>query len=132
MKDFTIDQDTKITLYLKECYGCDRSGKYTPLHQFILDHQIKLTNFVVKRIELNPTWQQEALAFDIELPLLVFENEDGEKVVIAYSEFLDKQGGRESAKPKTKSKGAVSESRATDGTPPIIEKEVYDGEEKDG
>lgn len=131
MKKFTIDQDTKITLYLKECYGCDRSGKYTPLHQFILDHQIKLTNFIVKRIELDPTWQQEALAFDIELPLLVFENEDGEKVVIAYSEFFDKQSKRKSAKPKTKSKGAVSGSRATDGTPPDIKKEVEDGEEKD-
>ena len=99
MKDFMINQDTKVTLYLKECYGCDRAGKYTPLHQFIINHQIKLTNFIVKRIELNPIWQQEANSFDIELPLVVFENEDGEREAITYSEFLDRQNER-SAKPK--------------------------------
>lgn len=131
MKDFTVDKDTKITLYLKECYGCDREEKYTPLHQFILEHQIKLVNFVVKRIGLDPDWQQEAHAFEIELPLLVFENESGEKMAIAYSEFLDRQSKRRSAKLRRKAEGAVSGSRATDGTPPIIEKEIYDGEEKD-
>mgnify|MGYP000943988982 CR=1 FL=1 len=72
----------------------DRAGKYTPLHQFIINNQIKLTNFIVKRIELNPTWQQEANSFDIELPLVVFENEDGEREAITYSEFLDRQNER--------------------------------------
>ena len=96
-----INQDTKVTLYLKECYGCDRAGKYTPLHQFIINNQIKLTNFTVKRVELNPDWQQEASSFDIELPLVVFENEDGEREAITYSEFLDRQSKRKSAKPKS-------------------------------
>lgn len=117
MKDFIVDQDTKITLYLKECYGCDRYGKYTPLHQFILSRHIKLDNFIVKRIELNPDWQKEAFAFEMELPLLVLENSSAEKIVITYSEFLDqinKRGG--SAEPKCKAEGAVSVSRATDGT----------------
>ena len=130
MKGFIIDKDTKITLYLKECYGCDREEKYTPLHQFILEHQIKLTNFIVKRIELNPDWQQEARVFEIELPLLVFENEPGERMAIAYSEFLNKQNNIGNTKPRIKSKGAVSESRATDGISPTFKKEVDDGEEK--
>ena len=80
---------------------------------------------------MNPNWQQEARAFEIELPLLVFENEPGERMAIAYSEFLDTQSKKRSAKPKTKSKGAVSGSRATDGTPPDIKKEVDNGGEKD-
>lgn len=72
----------------------------TLLFTSLLYHQIKLTNFTVKRIELNPDWQQEANSFDIELPLVVFENEDGEREAITYSEFLDRQNKR-SAKPKS-------------------------------
>ena len=37
MKNFTVNPDTKITLYLKECYGCDRKGKFDPIRRFILD-----------------------------------------------------------------------------------------------
>lgn len=127
---FTIKPDTKITLYLKECYGCNKNNKYAPLRQFILDNKIKLDNFVVKRIELNPDWQKEAFALEIELPLLVFESSNGKKTAIAYSEFLkkiNKQGG--CAKPRTKSKGAELD-RVADGTPSSHEGEVGDGEEK--
>lgn len=127
---FTIKPDTKITLYLKECYGCNKNNKYAPLKQFILDNRISLNNFIVKRIELNPDWQKEAFAFEIELPFLVFESNNGKKIAIAYSEFLkrtNKQGG--CAKPKAKPEGAELD-RVADGTPSSHEGEVDDGEEK--
>ena len=130
MRNFIIDSDTKITLYLKECYGCDRNKKYTPLHQFILDHQIELTNFIVKRIELNPVWQQEASSFEFELPLLVFENKDGDKSAIVYSDFLAWLNNQRSAKLRRNAKGAMSV-RATDGTSPVIKEKFNDGEKDD-
>lgn len=134
MRNLNLDQDTKITLYLKECYTCDTS-KYTPLHRFIIDQQLKMTNFIVKRVEVNLEWQQEARSLDMELPAVVFENKRGDKYAITYLEFLrklknrrsDSKGG--SAKPKAVPKGAVSESRVTDGNPPFLNKveEVKDG-----
>lgn len=89
MKDFKINETTKITLYLKECFGCAQNYKYAPLRQFILNHMIRLDDFMVKRIELNPDWQKEALAFGVELPFLVFNNTDGKRKVITYKRFLD-------------------------------------------
>lgn len=137
MKNFTVNPDTKITLYLKECYGCDRKGKFDPIRRFILDHQIKLANFIPKRIELNPTWQEEALLLDMELPALVFENEDGDRKAMTYSEFVKTQSKKSrkkgSAKPRNAAKGAES-GRVADGTSSQDNEEVNNGndEEKDG
>lgn len=141
MRNFTISPDTKITLYLKECYGCDRKGKFDPIRRFVLDHQIKLANFMPKRIELNPTWQEEALSLDMELPALVFENEDGEREAMPYSEFVKKINKTQSktskkkgsAKPRNTAKGAELE-RVADGTSSQddVEVENDNGKEKDG
>lgn len=133
MKDFTINTDTKITLYIKECFGCDRNNKYSPLRQFILEHQVKLQNFIVKRIELSPDWQKEAFNFEMELPILVFENKNDGKMVITYSEFLYKLKKGVSAKPRSKAKGAVS-GRVADGTSSQDDAEIKNGndDEKDG
>ena len=136
MTSFTINPDTKVTLYLKECYGCDRTGKFDPIRRFILDRHIKLANFIVKRIELNPTWQQEALLLDMELPAVVFENEDGDREAMPYSEFVKKvtktqsktSRKKGSAKPRNTTKGAVLE-RVADGTTSQDDEEVKDGEE---
>lgn len=139
MKDFTIEPDTKITLYLKECYGCDRNGKYDPLRRFILDHKVKLTNLVIKRVELDLDWQKEALLLEMELPALLFNNGD-QKYAITYSEFLRKikqdktqrkTKSKESAEPRNAAEGAVSD-RVTDGTPPFFDKveEVKNGRSK--
>lgn len=122
MKSFKIDSTTKVTLYHKECYGCDEGGKFDPLRRFILDKQIKLSNFMPKRIELNPEWQNEALLLDMNLPALVFENPDGDKKAIQYDVFVKemtqpkkKSSKRGRAKPRNAALGAVSE-RVTDGT----------------
>lgn len=111
MNDFVVDAGTKVTLYLKECYGCDRWNKYGPLHDFLNDHKIGIYNghngvlennglFMVKRIELNPKWQQEAAALEVDLPALLFEHPNGEREAITYNEFIRKLNEqKESAKP---------------------------------
>lgn len=136
MKSFKIDSTTKVTLYHKECYGCDESGKFDPLRRFILDKRISLSNFIPKRIELNPEWQNEALLLDMNLPALVFENPDGDKKTIQYDVFVKeltqskkKSSKRGRAKPKCAALGAISE-RVTDGTASHDSKEKTNGESK--
>lgn len=81
----------KIELWTKDCYGCDRHGKYTAIRQYIIDNNIPLKNFKVKRIQLDPNWTREALTFDVELPLLRFEQDDGEIKMINYDEWIIQQ-----------------------------------------
>lgn len=81
----------KIELWTKDCYGCDRHGKYAAIRQYILDSGIPLKNFSVKRIQLDPKWTREALNCDVGLPLLRFEQDDGEIKMINYDEWLKQQ-----------------------------------------
>lgn len=81
----------KIELWTKDCYGCDRHGKYTAIRQYIIDNHIPLKNFEVKRIQLDPRWTKEAIAFDVELPLLRFDDEKGNITMINYDEWLRRE-----------------------------------------
>lgn len=78
----------KIELWTKDCYGCERNGRYTAIRQYIIDNGIPLKNFSVKRIQLDPNWTKEALASDVELPLIRFEEDNGGVKMVNYDEWL--------------------------------------------
>lgn len=118
MKTLSLDTDTKITLYINECYGCNR-GKYQPLYDFILKHKINLSNFIVKRIELSLEWQEEAQSFAVGLPFVLFENQAIGKYAVSYEYFKKLT---EEVEPNPHSRGAESVMHS-DGTPPFLEDE---------
>lgn len=89
---------TRITLYVSECFGCDRNGKYDPLRKYILDQKIPLSHFVPKRIQLNPEWREKAYSYGIELPLLVIEQDGKDTIAINYEEWCKKLNKKERAK----------------------------------
>ena len=111
MKDFEVNNDTKVVLYIKGCYGCDRDNKYGPIHQFVIDKRIPLGNFSVRRIELDPDWQEFVKKLDIELPIVLFENADGNQLAINYDEFVKtiQDAKDESAKPQAEQSAAGAE-----------------------
>jgi hypothetical protein len=87
-----VKEITKITLYLKGCYGCDRFDKFGQLRKFILKNQLPLDILTIKRVELNPEWVLECERFDKELPVVAIEFNDGEPEsmeAMTYEEFLE-------------------------------------------
>lgn len=108
----------KIELWLNECYGCDRKGKFDPLHRFILDNNIPLGNFIVKRTILKPEWQKEAEQSGVELPALKIIGEKGVEIV-NYKEWLANKDTQVVQLKKTRKKTAS-----------IKKKEVKTTEEK--
>lgn len=82
-----MSSTTKIELWTNDCYGCDRYGKYDAIRRYVIESGIPLQNFAVKRVILNPDWQQEAESLGVEVPFVKFINEKGEKMTIPYSNF---------------------------------------------
>lgn len=78
----------KITLYLKECYGCDRENKFRPLQRFIVDKKLPLDSLDIRRTILNPTWKKEAEALGLGLPCLVIEYDNGKNRAVNYEKWV--------------------------------------------
>lgn len=80
----------RIELYHKHCYGCDRNNDYEPLNQFIIRNRLPLDTLVIKRIETNPEWQEEAKEIGLDLPFLRITKTDGSVDNIYYPEWRKK------------------------------------------
>lgn len=77
-----------IELFTKDCYGCDRKGRYNAIRDYVVAKSLPLSDFVVKRIQLNPDWVKEAEEIGVELPFLRFTSEKEGTRVINYDEWL--------------------------------------------
>lgn len=106
---------TKIKLYVKGCYGCDRDGKFTPLHRFILHNSFPLNTLIVKRIETNRKWATEADALGKGLPAVEIDFNNAKSIALSYDEFLEKY--RLVEKPKRKRKSSATTSGADERAP---------------
>lgn len=105
----------RVELWLNECYGCDRKGKYDPLRRFILDNQIPLKAFEVKRIILSKEWTEQAESIGIEPPFVGIEDDKG-VTYMSYDELLKQiheqmEQPKEEPKPKTIKKKTASVKR---------------------
>jgi hypothetical protein len=109
---------TRITLYLRECYGCDKHNKFGPLRNFIISNQLPLNVLVIKRIELNRKWQEEAKELGKELPIIMIDYTKA-YTAMTYDEFL-----RQLIKPK--------KPRAKSDKTPLIDMPQDTGESDDG
>ena len=115
----------RITLYLSKCYGCDRWGKFDPLHMFIIRNEMPLDTLLVKRIALNPKWKAEAEKWKLEMPFVVIETNDDmiEAHAMTYDKFLkkikvnEKVAKRKKAMPTLADSGAVSKDGNETKTP---------------
>lgn len=76
----------KVELWTNDCYGCDRHGKYDAVRDWVIKNGLPLANFAVKRIVLNPDWQQKAEQIGIEPPFVKFITEKGE-TIMSYEQF---------------------------------------------
>ena len=85
-----ITDITKITLYTKGCYGCDRYDEFRPLRQFVILNQLPLGVLVVKRIETSLKFQREAESLGKSLPAVVIERDDEDSEALSFGEFLKK------------------------------------------
>lgn len=93
----------RIELYHKHCYSCDRFNDFGTLRQFIITERLPLDTLVIKRIETDPEWQEEAKSIGLDLPFLRITTKDGEVRNIDYKEWAKKIERRAKRKVKTTS-----------------------------
>lgn len=94
----------KIILYLTECYGCDRTGKYKNLYNFVLSNGVALSNFSVRRVVLYRSWKRESEKYKLPYPFVVLLNENDEELhACTVSEFDELFADKPKAK-KSKAK----------------------------
>lgn len=90
-KKANVAQYQSLELWLNECYGCDRKGKYDCIRQFIINERIPLANFCVKRTILDSKWVEEARrvknSLGIDLPFVRLTNKKGEVITMNFAQW---------------------------------------------
>ena len=109
-KNTNVAQYVSLELWLNECYGCDRKGKYDPIRRFILDNHIPMANFSVKRAILSPEWLEEAKrledSLNIKMPFVRLKDSKGVITTMDFEEWkkvYQQATGRIEPKPEIKS-----------------------------
>lgn len=110
-KNTNVAQYVSLELWLNECYGCDRKGKYDPIRRFVIDNNIPLANFSVKRAILDPKWLEEARMLEsslgIKMPFVRLKDNKGEIITMNFTEWkkaYQQATGRIEPKPVIKPK----------------------------
>jgi hypothetical protein len=89
----TITNVVKITLYIDECYGCEKANRFGPLRQLIISRGLPLSVLDVRRIDYDRKWQSEAAALGVGLPAVVIESKGGKLETMPYAEFVSRSAG---------------------------------------
>lgn len=92
----------RIELYHKHCYSCDKFNDFGTLRQFIITERLPLDTLVIKRIETDPEWQEEAKNIGLDLPFLRITMKNGEVVNINYDEWVNKLTKKKVKRPRKK------------------------------
>lgn len=110
-KNTNVAQYESLELWLNECYGCDRKGKYDTIRRFVIDNRIPLANFSVKRAILDPKWLEEARMIEnslgIKMPFVRLKDKKGEIITMNFTEWkkaYQQATGRIEPKPIIKAK----------------------------
>lgn len=93
----------RIELYHKHCYSCDKFNDFSTLRQFIITERLPLDTLIIKRIETDPEWQEEANSIGLDLPFLRITKKDGEVENIDYKEWAKRIERKAKRKVKTTS-----------------------------
>lgn len=80
----------RIELYHNHCYSCDKFNDFGTLRQFIITERLPLDTLIIKRIETDPEWQEEANSIGLDLPFLRITKKDGEVENIHYKEWANR------------------------------------------
>ena len=131
-----ITNITKITLYTKGCYGCDRHDEFRPLRQFVILNQLPLGVLLPKRIETSLKFQREAESLGKSLPAVAIERDGEDLETLSYNEFLKKYKSK--IEQKKKKQPAAKSLDASENAPNALsaggvndDKEENPVEEKD-
>ena len=110
-KNTNVAQYESLELWLNECYGCDRKGKYDSIRRFVIDNHIPLASFSVKRAILDPKWLEEARMIEnslgIKMPFVRLKDKKGEIITMNFTEWkkaYQQATGRIEPKPVIKPK----------------------------
>ena len=110
-KNNNVAQYESLELWLNECYGCDRKGKYDTIRRFVIDNRIPLANFSVKRAILDPKWLEEARMIEnslgIKMPFVRLKDKKGEIITMNFTGWkkaYQQATGRIESKPIIKQK----------------------------
>lgn len=108
-KNTNVAQYESLELWLNECYGCDRKGKYDAIRRFVIDNHIPLANFSVKRAILDPKWLEEARMIEsslgIKMPFVRLKDKKGVIITMDFEEWkkvYQQATGRIEPKPEIK------------------------------
>ena len=119
-KNTNVAQYESLELWLNECYGCDRKGKYDSIRRFVIDNRIPLANFSVKRAILDPKWLEEARMIEnslgIKMPFVRLKDKKGEIITMNFTEWkkaYQQATGRIEPKPAIKPKEEKEEPKKT-------------------
>lgn len=93
----------RIELYHKHCYSCDKFNDFSTLRLFIITERLPLDTLIIKRIETDPEWQEEANSIGLDLPFLRITKKDGEVENIDYKEWAKRIERKAKRKVKTTS-----------------------------